>query len=73
MDLHNGRPTETVMQKAFSGNQIRPVLSGVSCGVTALAPDEGERVADVFYRLQPHPQARIQLAMVCPISSGESS
>jgi pimeloyl-ACP methyl ester carboxylesterase len=25
--------------------------------VTALAPDEGERVADVFYRLQPHPQA----------------
>jgi pimeloyl-ACP methyl ester carboxylesterase len=25
--------------------------------VTALAPDEGEKVADVFYRLQPHPQA----------------
>jgi pimeloyl-ACP methyl ester carboxylesterase len=25
--------------------------------VTALAPDEGERVADVFYRLKPHPQA----------------
>jgi pimeloyl-ACP methyl ester carboxylesterase len=25
--------------------------------VTALAPDEGEKVADVFYRLDPHPQA----------------
>ncbi|MGA9603007.1 MAG: alpha/beta hydrolase [Methyloceanibacter sp.] len=25
--------------------------------VTALAPDEGEKVADVFYRLAPHPQA----------------
>src|SRR5215470_15192839 len=25
--------------------------------VTALAPDEGEKVADVFYRLQPHPKA----------------
>jgi pimeloyl-ACP methyl ester carboxylesterase len=25
--------------------------------VTALAPDEGETVSDVFYRTQPHPQA----------------
>jgi pimeloyl-ACP methyl ester carboxylesterase len=25
--------------------------------VTALAPDEGQKVADVFYRLEPHPQA----------------
>jgi len=25
--------------------------------VTALAPDEGETVADVFYRVEPHPQA----------------
>jgi pimeloyl-ACP methyl ester carboxylesterase len=25
--------------------------------VTALAPDEGEKVADMFYRLEPHPQA----------------
>jgi pimeloyl-ACP methyl ester carboxylesterase len=25
--------------------------------VTALAPDEGETVADVFYRAEPHPQA----------------
>lgn len=25
--------------------------------VTALAPDEGESVADIFYRVQPHPQA----------------
>jgi pimeloyl-ACP methyl ester carboxylesterase len=25
--------------------------------VAALAPDEGEKVADVFYRLDPHPQA----------------
>src|ERR1700679_3766604 len=25
--------------------------------VSALAPDEGETVADVFYRAQPHPQA----------------
>jgi pimeloyl-ACP methyl ester carboxylesterase len=25
--------------------------------ITALAPDAGEKVADVFYRFQPHPQA----------------
>jgi pimeloyl-ACP methyl ester carboxylesterase len=25
--------------------------------VSALAPDEGEKVADVFYRLEPHPEA----------------
>jgi pimeloyl-ACP methyl ester carboxylesterase len=25
--------------------------------VTALAPDEGEKVADVFYRVEPHPRA----------------
>ena len=25
--------------------------------ITALAPDEGEKVADVFYRAEPHPQA----------------
>ena len=25
--------------------------------ITALAPDEGEKVADVFYRLEPHPKA----------------
>jgi pimeloyl-ACP methyl ester carboxylesterase len=25
--------------------------------VTALAPDEGEKVADVFYRAEPHPEA----------------
>src|SRR5215831_9149351 len=25
--------------------------------ITALAPDEGEKVSDVFYRLKPHPQA----------------
>jgi pimeloyl-ACP methyl ester carboxylesterase len=25
--------------------------------ITALAPDEGENVSDVFYRLEPHPQA----------------
>ena len=25
--------------------------------MTALAPDEGEKVADVFYHLEPHPQA----------------
>jgi pimeloyl-ACP methyl ester carboxylesterase len=25
--------------------------------VTALAPDEGEKVSDMFYRLEPHPQA----------------
>ena len=25
--------------------------------VAALAPDEGETVADVFYRAEPHPQA----------------
>jgi pimeloyl-ACP methyl ester carboxylesterase len=27
--------------------------------VTALAPDEGETVGDVFYRAQPHPQAPV--------------
>jgi pimeloyl-ACP methyl ester carboxylesterase len=27
--------------------------------VTALAPNEGEKVADVFYRLKPHPKAPI--------------
>ena len=27
--------------------------------VTALAPDEGETVADVFYRAEPHPQAPV--------------
>jgi pimeloyl-ACP methyl ester carboxylesterase len=26
--------------------------------VSALAPDEGEKVADVFYRLEPHPPRR---------------
>ena len=31
-------------------------VKAVVC-VTALAPDEGEKVADVFYRLEPHPQA----------------
>jgi 2-haloalkanoic acid dehalogenase type II len=34
--------------------------------VNALAPDEGEKVADVFYRLEPHPkpQSSHQTAMV---------
>jgi pimeloyl-ACP methyl ester carboxylesterase len=27
--------------------------------VTALAPDDGETVADVFYRAEPHPQAPV--------------
>jgi pimeloyl-ACP methyl ester carboxylesterase len=34
--------------------------------VSALAPDEGEKVADVFYRLKPHPQA----PKLAPDSSG---
>src|SRR5580700_7118011 len=32
--------------------------------VSALAPDEGETVADVFYRTQPHPQAPNSLPTV---------
>ncbi len=34
-----------------------PLPSLAEDDVTALAPDEGEKVADVFYRTKPHPQA----------------
>src|SRR5262249_16008293 len=34
--------------------------------ITALAPDEGEQVSDLIYRLQPHPQA----AKVGPENNG---
>ena len=45
---------------AYAGAVIalaRPERVKALVYVTALAPDEGENVADVFYRLEPHPQA----------------
>ncbi|MET4386499.1 pimeloyl-ACP methyl ester carboxylesterase [Bradyrhizobium sp. F1.4.3] len=45
---------------AYAGAVIalaRPTRVKALVYVTALAPDEGEKVADVFYRLPPHPQA----------------
>jgi pimeloyl-ACP methyl ester carboxylesterase len=45
---------------AYAGAVIalaRPQRIGALVYVTALAPDEGEKVADVFYRREPHPQA----------------
>jgi pimeloyl-ACP methyl ester carboxylesterase len=45
---------------AYAGAVIalaRPERVKALVYVTALAPDEGEKVADVFYRATPHPQA----------------
>jgi pimeloyl-ACP methyl ester carboxylesterase len=45
---------------AYAGTVIalaRPERVKALVYITALAPDEGEKVADVFYRLEPHPQA----------------
>lgn len=45
---------------AYAGAVIalaRPARVKALVYVAALAPDEGEKVADVFYRLAPHPQA----------------
>ena len=45
---------------AYAGAVIalaRPERVKALVSVTALAPDEGEKVADVFYRLPPHAQA----------------
>ena len=45
---------------AYAGAVIalaRPERVKALVYVTALAPDEGEKVADVFYRLELHPQA----------------
>ncbi len=45
---------------AYAGAVIalaRPEQVKALVYVTALAPDQDEKVADVFYRLQPHPQA----------------
>jgi pimeloyl-ACP methyl ester carboxylesterase len=45
---------------AYAGAVIalaRPERVKALIYVTALAPEQGEKVADVFYRLQPHPQA----------------
>jgi pimeloyl-ACP methyl ester carboxylesterase len=45
---------------AYAGAVIalaRPERVKALVYVTALAPDEGEKVADVFYRLAPHPKA----------------
>jgi len=36
---------------------VRPERVKALVYVSALAPDEGEKVADVFYRLEPHPLA----------------
>jgi len=47
---------------AYAGAVIalaRPERVKALVYVTALAPDEGEKVADVFYRLKPHPQAPV--------------
>jgi pimeloyl-ACP methyl ester carboxylesterase len=45
---------------AYAGAVIalaRPERVKALVYVTALAPEEGEKVADVFYRLEPHPKA----------------
>jgi len=45
---------------AYAGAVIalaRPERVQALVYITALAPDEGEKIADVFYRLEPHPQA----------------
>jgi pimeloyl-ACP methyl ester carboxylesterase len=45
---------------AYAGAVIalaRPERVKALIYVTALAPDEGEKVLDVFYRLEPHPKA----------------
>ena len=45
---------------AYAGAVIalaRPARVKALVYVTALAPDEGEKVADVFYRVEPHSQA----------------
>ena len=45
---------------AYAGAVIalaRPEKVKALVYVAALAPDESEKVADVFYRLKPHPQA----------------
>jgi pimeloyl-ACP methyl ester carboxylesterase len=45
---------------AYAGAVIalaRPERVKALVYVTALAPDEGEKVSDVFYRREPHPQA----------------
>jgi pimeloyl-ACP methyl ester carboxylesterase len=45
---------------AYAGAVIalaRPERVKALVYVTALAPDQGEKVADVFYRLEPHPKA----------------
>ena len=45
---------------AYAGAVIalaRPERVKALVYITAFTPDEGEKVADVFYRLEPHPQA----------------
>src|SRR5215467_11750025 len=45
---------------AYAGAVIalaRPERVHALVYITALAPDAGEKVADVFYRFEPHPQA----------------
>ena len=52
--------TVVLVGHAYAGAVIglaRPERVKALVYVTALAPDEGETVADVFYRFEPHPQA----------------
>jgi pimeloyl-ACP methyl ester carboxylesterase len=54
---------------AYAGAVIalaRPERVKALVYVTALAPDQGEKVADVFYRFEPHPKA----PMLAPDSNG---
>jgi pimeloyl-ACP methyl ester carboxylesterase len=58
--LHRTEGPIVLAAHAYAGAVIalaRPERVKALVYVTALAPDEGEKVADVFYRLEPHPQA----------------
>jgi pimeloyl-ACP methyl ester carboxylesterase len=58
--LERARGPIVLAAHAYAGAVIalaRPERVKALVYVTALAPDEGEKVADVFYRLEPHPQA----------------
>jgi pimeloyl-ACP methyl ester carboxylesterase len=58
--LDRSKGSIVLVGHAYAGAVIalaRPERVKALVYVTALAPDEGEKVADVFYRLEPHPQA----------------
>ena len=60
-----GRSSESIGPVVLVGHAYAGAVIGATRSdkvkalvyVAALAPDEGETVADVFYRGQPHPQA----------------